>query len=257
MSEFEKQLLVVLVTAHFLGDFIFQSDADASAKRRSLILLKHAFIVAASSYILCGIWHLWQIPLAIFLTHGLTDYMKASLKKESVYSFIVDQAVHLAIISAIVILIARMKILSTSESSTFWVELLGNGFLKYLVLTSGLIVAVKAGGILIGLTVKPFTDQLQKNGEETINKGVTSTRGFENGGKVIGWLERSLIFLFILTGQPEAIGFLIAAKSILRFGETKDRENRMEAEYIIIGTLMSFGYGIFIAYVTQFLLEKV
>ncbi len=44
---------------------------------------------------------------------------------------------------------------------------------------------------------------------------------------------------------------------ILRFGEIKDRENRMEAEYIIIGTLMSFGYGIFIAYVTQFLLEKV
>lgn len=257
MSEFGKQLLVALVTAHFLGDFIFQSDADASSKRRPLILLKHTFIVATSSYILCGIWQLWQIPLVIFLTHGLTDYIKATMKKESPCSFVLDQAVHLAIISAVTILIASTKILSPNGSSTFWVDLFGKDFLKYLILTSGLIVTIKAGGILIGLAVKPFTDQLQKSGEGITIKGVTSPRGFENGGKVIGYLERSLIYLFILIGQPEGIGFLIAAKSILRFGEIKDHENRMEAEYIIIGTLMSFGYGIFIAYVTQFFLEKV
>ena len=29
----------------------------------------------------------------------------------------------------------------------------------------------------------------------------TSSRGLKNGGKVIGQLERSLIFLFILVGQ--------------------------------------------------------
>jgi len=256
MSEFEKQLLVVLVTAHFLGDFIFQSDADAWSKGRPLILLKHAFIVATASYIFCGIWRFWQIPLVIFLTHGLTDYIKAVLKKESAYSFVLDQALHLAIISAIVILIANTEILSPSESSTFWVELLGNDFLKYLILMSGLIVSIKAGGILIGLAVKPFTDQLQKSDEGSTLGRITSARGFENGGKVIGYLERSLIFLFILIGQPEGIGFLIAAKSILRFGEIKDHENRMEAEYIIIGTLMSFGYGIFIAYGTKFFLGE-
>jgi hypothetical protein len=255
MSELGKQFLVVLVTAHFLGDFIFQSDIYASLKRRPFILLKHAFVIAASSYILCGIWYLWQIPLFIFLTHGLTDYIKARLKKESAYSFVLDQALHLAIISVIAILVAKMKILSPNESSTFWVGLLGKSFLKYLILMSGLIVAVKAGGPLIGLAVKPFTDQLQKSGEGMTMKGVTNARGFENGGKVIGYLERSLIFLFILIGQPEGIGFLIAAKSILRFGEIKDHENRMEAEYIIIGTLMSFGYGIFIAYVTKYFLE--
>jgi uncharacterized membrane protein (DUF485 family) len=50
---------------------------------------------------------------------------------------------------------------------------------------------------------------------------------------------------------------LITAKSIFRFGEIKERQNRLEAEYIIIGTLMSFGYAIFIAYATQFFLGKV
>jgi len=99
----------------------------------------------------------------------------------------------------------------------------------------------------IELAVKPFTDQMKK--EDLIN-------GFEKGGKVIGYLERSLIFLFIFIGQPMGVGLLITAKSILRFGEIKDRENRMEAEYIIIGNLMSFGYGMFIAYLTKFFLDS-
>jgi hypothetical protein len=38
----------------------------------------------------------------------------------------------------------------------------------------------------------------------------------------------------------EAIGFLIAAKSILRFTDMKGNNLRKEAEYVLIGTLMSF-----------------
>ena len=248
MSETSKQILICLLASHFLGDFILQSDADAPRKRYPLILLKHAFIVSVLGYVLCGIWGLWQIPVIIFLTHGLADYIKAALKKESAWSFILDQVVHLVIISGIII--ATAHIVPLDGLVTFWVEWLGKGFLDSLILISGVTVAIKTGGILIELAVKPFTDQLSKSPE-----GITSVRGFENGGKVIGYLERSLIFLFILVGQPGGIGFLIAAKSILRFGEVKDQQNRMEAEYIIIGTLMSFGYGIFIAYVTKFLLD--
>jgi hypothetical protein len=162
----------------------------------------------------------------------------------------VDQAVHLAVITAIFLLIANTNIVLLQRLETFWVEWLGRDLFKFLILVSGVTVTLKCGSILIGLAVKPFTDQLPK-GEE----GKAGIRGFENGGKVIGYLERSLIFLLIFTGQPGGIGFLIAAKSILRFGEVKDQENRMEAEYIIIGTLMSFGYGILIAYATKFFLD--
>ena len=257
MEEIAKEILICLLAAHFLADFLFQSDADAQRKRRPLILIKHAFIVATSSYLICGIWDLWQIPLVIFLTHSLMDYIKATVKEENACAFILDQAVHLAIITAIVILIVGTKIIPINKPSTFWVELLGKGFLGFLILVSGLAVSIKAGGILIGLAVKPFTDELQKEQERTGTNEAIISRGFESGGKIIGYLERSLIFLFILTGQPGSIGFLIAAKSIFRFGEIKDRQNRLEAEYIIIGTLMSFGYGIFIAYMTQFFLGKV
>jgi hypothetical protein len=63
-------------------------------------------------------------------------------------------------------------------------------------------------------------------------------------------LERALIFLFILVGEPAGLGFLVAAKSIFRFGELKDTAQRMQAEYIMIGTLWSFAYGIAVSYGT-------
>jgi len=256
MDEVAQEILICLLAAHFLADFVFKSDADAPRKRRPLILIKHAFIVAASSYVLCGIWDLWQIPLVIFLTHGLADYVKATVKNENASAFILDQAVHLAIIIALIIIVGT-KIIPTNKQATFWVELFGKGFLEFLVVVSGLAVSIKAGGILIGLAVKPFTEELKKEQELTETNEETFRKGFESGGKIIGYLERSLIFLFILTGQPGGIGFLIAAKSIFRFGEIKDRQNRLETEYFIIGTLMSFGYGMLIASTTQFFLGKV
>jgi len=256
MNEMAKEILICLLAAHFLGDFVFQGDSEAARKTKPSILLKHAFIVAALGYLFCGIWDLWQIPLVILLTHSLIDYLKAKSKKESTGAFILDQGVHLAIITAIVLLIATTKMIPINKASTFWVELLGKGFLKFLILVSGLAVSIKAGGVLIGLAVKPFTDELKTEQERKKSEEALASRGFERGGRIIGYLERGMIFLFILTGQPGSIGFLIAAKSIFRFGEIKERQNRLEAEYIIIGTLMSFGYRIFIAYATHFFLGK-
>ena len=86
-------------------------------------------------------------------------------------------------------------------------------------------------------------------------QGADLSRGLTNGGSVIGQLERGLIFIFVLAGMHEGIGFLIAAKSILRFGEIKDAQHRKEAEYIIIGTFMSFCFGILTSYTTKYFLS--
>ncbi len=254
MNDLAKEVLICLVAAHFLGDFVFQTNENASTKKKAPILLKHAFIVAGFSYLLCGIWDLWIIPVIIFLTHITIDYVKIRSKKENAPAFIFDQTVHLAVILVIIILIIKTNFISIGKPSTFWVSLIGKDFLKCLILVAGLTICVKAGGILIGLAVKPFTEELQKEG--TKSSGAYVNRGFQSGGKIIGYLERGLIFLFIFTSQPASVGFLIAAKSILRFGEIKDQQNRMEAEYIIIGTLMSFAYGLFIAYMTRFCLDR-
>jgi hypothetical protein len=75
--------------------------------------------------------------------------------------------------------------------------------------------------------------------------------GLRKGGRYIGWLERSLVMLLLLINLPNGIGFLFAAKSILRFGEIKDSHQRKTAEYIIIGTFLSFGWALGVSYLTQ------
>jgi hypothetical protein len=63
-------------------------------------------------------------------------------------------------------------------------------------------------------------------------------------GRVIGLLERALIYFFVLSGQYGAVGFTLAAKGFTRF---KELENRSFAEYVLIGTLLSSGLSMLIA----------
>lgn len=57
-----------------------------------------------------------------------------------------------------------------------------------------------------------------------------------NAGRIIGILERFIIYFFVLIGQFAAVGFVIAAKGIVRYKELEDRNF---AEYVLIGTLLS------------------
>ena len=76
----------------------------------------------------------------------------------------------------------------------------------------------------------------------------------QNAGNYIGMLERLLIFCFLVTNHFEAIGFLLAAKSIFRFGDLKEATDRKLTEYVLIGTLLSFGIAIFVGLLVQYLL---
>jgi hypothetical protein len=71
-------------------------------------------------------------------------------------------------------------------------------------------------------------------------------QSLEDAGKYIGILERLLVFVFIITHHWEAVGFLITAKSVFRFGDLKESKHRKLTEYILIGTLISFGIAILI-----------
>ena len=238
MTHLQIQLLVGLVGAHVLGDFIFQSSRVAREKRRMSVLVQHALLHSLLAYLLCGAWSTWQIPVAVLLAHAVIDAVKARVASETVWVFLLDQAAHVASLFAIAVLTAR------TGPVLFWIELWGASYSSWLILASGAIVTIFAGGVAIGLAVKPLRQKME--GSEG--------RGFEDGGRIIGQLERALIFFFVLTGQMGSIGFLIAAKSVFRFGELKEHDNRMEAEYILIGTMMSFGFALLAAYLTRRLL---
>ena len=116
------------------------------------------------------------------------------------------------------------------------------GWYVFLLIVSGGYITVEWGCTWVERAIQPFTSHVSFGAAE---------EGLPNGGRMIGRLERLLIYLFVLIGAPTAIGFLVTAKSILRFGEIKDRESRRLAEYIIIGTLMSFGFATLAAYLVR------
>ena len=91
------------------------------------------------------------------------------------------------------------------------------------------------------------------------NLGGQFQDGMPGGGKMIGLLERGLIYILVLAGLPIGIGFLVAAKSVLRFETAKEgdlAENRKRSEYVIIGTLASFGWAILVSLAILFLLAQ-
>jgi hypothetical protein len=83
-----------------------------------------------------------------------------------------------------------------------------------------------------------------------------SEDSLEHAGKYIGILERLFVFGFILLNQWSAIGLLIAAKSVFRFGDLSRAKDRKLTEYILIGTLISFGLAISIGLLYQYTNSK-
>ncbi len=232
-------LLAALVAAHLMGDFVLQSKRAAENKTRVHVLLRHATLVAALSYLFCGAWIAWEIPAVILVTHAVIDFIKVRSKRDGVSAFAVDQLAHLVVI---VVLVQR---LSLGPAALYWVRRFGEDVTSALVAAAGLTVTIWVAGVVVEKVTTPFQIQLPRGGD----------RGFPTGGRTIGQLERTLIFVFMMTHEPGAIGFLIAAKSVLRFGELREGQ-RKEAEYVIIGTMWSFACGLIAALATRALLER-
>jgi hypothetical protein len=237
--------LGILVTGHLVGDFVLQPKAWAEGKDRLGVLGLHVLVVTVVTWVLLGDWTEWRIPLAIFASHGVIDLVKSRWGGAGLAPFLVDQAAHAVSLVAIALLLPV-----DPDRLAGW-QLGGPVFLQGLVLVSGLVLATRASGVIVLKSVQRFLDQM-----DTPAASGDARRGFPDGGWTIGNLERALIFTLILTRQEVGVGFLVAAKSILRFGEIRDPENRKEAEYIIIGTMLSFLLGIVFSLGCRQLLER-
>lgn len=251
-------LFIPLLTAHLVGDFVLQSSYDVQHKARWRVLFKHSGMIAVLSYIMIGIGQAWTIGLVILISHALLDGIKSRHKRQGLLPFLLDQFAHLTVIWMIsgVSMVADLM-----PVPSLWETYLGRPYYLACLVLSGAVISIRAGSILIGFAVQPLLQQLEEAGSIFAKKpdevSNLMERGFVDGGRIIGQLERALIYIFVLVGQPSAIGFLIAAKSVFRFGELRERANRMEAEYILIGTLYSFLFGIMVAYTIGFLLPLI
>ncbi|MGP1465560.1 DUF3307 domain-containing protein [Prevotella koreensis] len=221
-------ILIKLLAAHIIGDFFLQTDTICKGKsskdgKRIIYLAIHSGINAALAYILVGMWECYQIPVIVFFTHYIIDIIKSSVNSNSTRTFIIDQLAHVTVVCMLWAWITEPKsciIESWLSDHRTWVIII-----CYLL-------ALKPASILLGTFIAKWTPS---NNEKN---------SLPNAGSWIGYLERILILTFILVGCMEGIGFLLAAKSIFRFGElTKAREVKI-TEYVMIGTLSSFTIAI-------------
>jgi Protein of unknown function (DUF3307) len=221
-----------LLFAHAIADFILQTNGMAQGKqaRRPVPFALHIAIVAATATLALGTTA-WLPIAALTAAHFLIDLAKTFAPAKRLWPFITDQTAHILAIAAISVWMPALW-----ETGLWSTALPGFTVLPSLMaLAAGLILATRAGGFAVGLLMAPWA-------------ALDLPRGLANGGKLIGWMERGLIFLLVIVGQTGQIGFLIAAKSILRF-ETASKDQQA-GEYVIIGTLASFGWALAAAYAT-------
>lgn len=245
MESIQIKILITLVSAHFLGDFVFQTDNDVKRKRSWLVFLKHIFFITALTYGILGVFNNYVIILIVVISHIIIDLIKLKIKKDNIWIFIVDQSLHLLIL---LLISMNYKKFLTKGDGIYWEGIFGNNFYMILILITSIIVLTKVSGILISYLIKPLQINVTTN-ENKNEKTLPQT------GKIIGYLERIIIYISVLSNVPALIGFLITAKSILRYSEIKNENDKLFVEYILIGTLFSFSLGISFSYLSQKVIE--
>lgn len=233
-------LLVKLLLAHLLGDFVLQPTAwvkdKEHRKHKSQYLYYHILLHGVLAWAIIGEEKFGLWALVVALTHGIIDFLKLHYQRSKTKRlwFIADQVLHLCLLTAIAFFYEGKNLAHYELDPKFWV------------LATGILLLTKPASIIIKNSISIWTPEEPANKEDSL----------ENAGNYIGILERLFVYFFIITGHFEAIGFLLAAKSIFRFGDLKEAKDRKLTEYVLIGTLLSFAMAMLTGFLTDYLLQS-
>lgn len=221
-------LFLRLLIAHILTDFFLQPAAWIESKNhdkgRSPYLYLHVLITTLVAYIFMGDWSYWYIAILIGLTHLLIDWYKVTFTSGSLFDFLFDQFLHIVVLALVAIQIdGNIDVIAVMQN------LLADE--RILLIITGYLLITFPAGYLVGIATSRWQEELADTQLEKTS--------LKKAGIWIGILERLLILTFILLNQFQAIGLLIAAKSILRFNNSAGEDVRKQAEYVLIGTLIS------------------
>jgi len=230
-------IFIKLFLAHILGDFVLQPNswvADKEKKKhKSIYLYFHIALHAILAFILVGKIDFIGLAIVLAALHGFIDYAKLRYQKNKTKRswFLLDQALHIMVIIGIAYLYTNEPLFLLSFDKSFWM------------LLTGIVFLTKPTSIIIKNVISIWTPESKNSHDDSLS----------NAGNYIGILERLFVFSFIITGHFEAIGFLLAAKSIFRFGDLKEAKDRKLTEYVLIGTLLSFGIALLTGLLVQVL----
>ncbi|WP_231459504.1 MULTISPECIES: DUF3307 domain-containing protein [unclassified Pedobacter] len=225
-------ILIKLILAHLIGDFFLQPTSWVKDKERKKLksgkLYLHVVVHVVLIFVVFLSFNVWKVALSIGVIHLIIDAFKSLLqtKKNARILFFADQVLHFSSIILVWHLFYKGYLdISYLNNVKTWFFIVGGLFLTM------------PTSIIMKVIIAKW---LPENDDE-------SPKSLQNAGKYIGILERVLIFVFILTNHFEAVGFLLAAKSIFRFGDLKEAHDLKLTEYVLIGTLLSFGIAIVVS----------
>lgn len=220
-----SDIFLSLVLAHVIGDFYLQTDKYCQEKEErklsSKFLYVHIVTMGLLSWATVPVAGFAIYALIIMASHFVIDVCKVYARK-GMWSFLLDQSAHIVVLATVTCLFHIPK-----EWSFLFLFNFHTSAAPLFVLA--ILLCMKPANILIKLVLA----QYQVGASETC-------KDMKNAGALIGNLERILTIIFVIIGQYEAIGFIVAAKSLLRFKDT----DTAKTEYVLAGTFLSFGIAI-------------
>lgn len=226
------ELFLCLLLAHLVADFVLQTSASCKSKVekhwRSVHHYIHAGIVFALSWLVSFDLRFWWCALIIGGLHLCIDVWK-SYRKEDVTWFSLDQLLHLFLLVGVAWLWSSVYEWHIPFGLEAW----------WIAAAIAVLICWKPANIFIKLALKHYS----------VNMPQEKDGGF-NAGALIGTIERWLILVFVCLQRYDALGLLIAAKSIIRFGDSQTNKS----EYVLAGTLLSIfiavmaGLGVMISH---------
>jgi hypothetical protein len=254
----EGSLLLRLFLAHCLTDFFLQPDQWVADKRKKLwnskYLWYHGLLTGVVAMIFVWNWEWWWAILLLTVSHIIIDLIKVSMGKKTTkvgtefILFAIDQLLHIAMLMIVWLWIiegwGKMNSLIKDSIPDY----------RILLRVLGYLVIIGPVGYIIQFLTRRWANE------------INTTDSLKNAGRWIGILERVLIITFVFIHEFSAIGFLIAAKSLLRVtdkpiiqdnepGSTKPFSARKHTEYVLIGTFLSFAIAIVVGLLINRLLQ--
>ncbi|MBD1570451.1 MULTISPECIES: DUF3307 domain-containing protein [Aliivibrio] len=226
-------ILIPFLLMHIICDFYLQPKQWVESKKEStyrspglyLHSLLHGIALLVPVLILDIDWSSAACLVAtVAISHFAIDLWKVTAQNGDKFSyFVIDQVLHVFVLAIIAFYMA--------DGLTIDTVIQHENFSNGVMVIFAYLIILKPTSIVIGSILRKYPIL---GGESN-----SSISGLVAGGELIGYLERVLILTFTLVGSYSAVGFVLAAKSIFRFGELNKLNDRSMTEYVLIGSMLS------------------
>lgn len=250
-----KEYFILLLLAHIIGDFYFQSGKMAKKKEIKIewillhsILYWGAFLGVS---IIVFSKELFLSGMVLSFIHMVIEFIKfkvikhkqsgiSSIQKRDIY--VLEQIIHILC----VLVVSCYLTYENYHITTYYIfkvffDIVQISKINMLYWITILLAIHKPANITIVHLISAYKPKKNMNELDFTEDYMA--------GRFIGTLERIVILIFIVIGQYSAIGLVLTAKSIARYDEIA--KNKITAEYYLLGTLLSTVFVIILSFLNK------